>query len=220
MIVMARTASNEQSSPLPFFPYQHRVSALHLLVHMIGTALQFSSGDVLDNLRRTSWDLVHITHSHARNAAIAVANRTKSDRVHIHVSEAPYYQDAVEALDVMKAHLTAGERLGIELASYISNLCAIQHLTQAQLQVLADLAEIISNNAPDVYDKGYNQNIIRLPFVLQKGKHNIILMDAIKMVIGERKEFEEQVKWLLEVAKQAQKSVSIPSSSRSGDGSD
>jgi hypothetical protein len=58
MIMMARSASNEQSSPLPFFPYQHRVSALHLLVHMISTMLKFSSRPVLDQLSKRSLKLV------------------------------------------------------------------------------------------------------------------------------------------------------------------
>jgi len=43
MIIMVRTASNEQSSLLPFFPGQHRACVLHLLVNMISTVLQFST---------------------------------------------------------------------------------------------------------------------------------------------------------------------------------
>lgn len=62
MIVMARTADDTQSSLLPFFPNQLRVSALHLLVHMISTVLQFSTRSVLDRLRKISLNLVRIDH--------------------------------------------------------------------------------------------------------------------------------------------------------------
>lgn len=60
MIIMARTANDKQSSPFPFFPHQYRVSALHLLVHMIATALQFSARAVSDKLRRISMNLVRV----------------------------------------------------------------------------------------------------------------------------------------------------------------
>ncbi|KAI5816552.1 hypothetical protein BZA77DRAFT_57038 [Pyronema omphalodes] len=48
MILMVRSASNGEASPLPFFPLQHKCSVLHLLVHMISTVVQFSAQPVLD----------------------------------------------------------------------------------------------------------------------------------------------------------------------------
>jgi hypothetical protein len=45
---MVRSASNDETSPLPFFPLQHKCSILHLLVHMISTIVQFSAQSVLD----------------------------------------------------------------------------------------------------------------------------------------------------------------------------
>jgi len=55
---MARTANNEMSNPQPFLPHQCRVSALHLLVHMIATLMRFSRRRVLDQLREKALNLV------------------------------------------------------------------------------------------------------------------------------------------------------------------
>jgi hypothetical protein len=55
---MARTADNDMSNPQPFFPHQCRVSALHLLVHMIATLMRFSTPRVVDRLHEKAFNLV------------------------------------------------------------------------------------------------------------------------------------------------------------------
>jgi len=116
----------------------------------------------------------------------------------------------------LKKHAKEGADISHALSTYLANLRTILHLIQAQLQVLGDLKDIIQSNVPDAYEKGYNQNIVRLPLPLQEGKHNVIVMDALKMVIAERRGFEEQVRPLLKGARETQKDVSIPFGSGSG----
>jgi hypothetical protein len=55
---MARTADDAMSNLQPFFPHQCRVSALHLLVHMIATLMRFSTPGVVDRLREKALNLV------------------------------------------------------------------------------------------------------------------------------------------------------------------
>lgn len=109
--------------------------------------------------------------------------------------------------DQLKRYKKEGVKIGQELASHIADVGTILHLITTQLQVLADLAEIIENSAPHVKYKGYNQNIVQLPLLFQNREHNVIILDALQSMMNERRRFEEQIKPLLKEARKTQQNV-------------
>lgn len=62
MITILKTSvsGSEHSSSFPFFPNQHRISSLHLLVHMISTLFQHSAKQVFEHFRKSFFDIVSI----------------------------------------------------------------------------------------------------------------------------------------------------------------
>lgn len=94
-------------------------------------------------------------------------------------------------------HRELSKELKRNLGVYIADLSAISHLVQAQLQVLDDMAAFVRNHAWDERDKGFNQDIFRMPLPLQREEHNRIVLDALKMVTDELEEFRARVGGLL-----------------------
>lgn len=109
-----------------------------------------------------------------------------------------------------EAFFAAGADTGDEIGSLIADLSGLLHLTQAQLQALGDLADVLWHNAWGAEDKGFNQDVVRLPLPMQREEHSRIVMNSLTLVIEERMRFEEQLKQLLRSAREAQKFVGTP----------
>ncbi|KAI5799371.1 hypothetical protein FPQ18DRAFT_317547 [Pyronema domesticum] len=178
MILMVRSASNDETSPLPFFPLQHKCSALHLLVHMVSTIVQFSAQYVLDE----SW-------SHSTKV------ENKIDRFIIDVTLKNYPENRDN-----------GKQIMIQLKGLIANIRSILHLLDSQMTTLKQLRDIIKKgyHAHFTPSNGYHDSHLQLPFRLQGFPTLRVVLRELEILIAESKEHTKEFQKLIRSLEQRQ----------------